>query len=441
MKGELKMAREKLMGRIFVSLFIIALLGLTVVSGITIASNGSDDSTNAAKRPILTAARQIFNDSKEFKQKRQEITAAIKEKQLEMEKKKLEITTAIAQRHLEMEQKRKELNQSMEQRKHEWEQKRLELANRLKEKKLERNQTKERNIAERDQKKEELKQKLDIRKEEKKQARGNELDARYSHLVCKINLGVAQAENLADYVSADTLTEQNDQIISDLEILNGYVESGNVSAFNNFEKTTLRTDVKDLQDLIKGLTHDIKALNLSDEEKKSIRDSWKESVSAYAQCNSESKKDVVSARSNFIDEQISEWNDAIEAAKLEGIDTSDLEEIVADAQELSKILDEAANATTDDLMKAKIDEVRNLHLHLWARFNIAKVDAYLSEVETQANEAGKQDKVAEIRELLSEASAIAQPGKVYADGEFQATWQKIKSASDKLRELVKSLKA
>jgi hypothetical protein len=411
--------------------------------GTSIASNNSDDGNNAgnnastrAVRPMLPVRKILddkINHSNQLIQKRLEITAAIKEKQAEMQQKRQNITAAIKSRLSDRDLNISRLNVIIAQRQ-------LEIKRNIKQKQIERDELKKLNIAQRESKREELKQKINLRKEEKKIAKGNELEARYSHLVCKINLGIAQSENLADYTSAETLTDLNDKIISDLEILNGYVELGDVTAFNTYERTTFNPDVKSLQDLIKSLTQNIKALNLSDEEKKSIRDSWKESVSAYSECNSESKKEIVFARSNFIDEQINEWNDAIKAAILAGVDATEMESIVNEAEELSNLLDQAANATTDDQMKSNIEEIRDLHLHLWARFNIAKVDAYLTLVEQQANDSGMQNDVAEIRQLLDEASAKAQPGKVYGDGDFQATWQNIKDASNKLRQLVNSIK-
>ena len=273
---------------------------------------------------------------------------------------------------------------------------------------------------------------------EKNDAKIQELGARYSHLECRLNLVKAQADNSAKYLSSAGLSEKKDKLDADFATLKGYADNGQSKEFNSFVTTTLKQDNKDIQDSVKDARKNLK--NITKENRNSLKDAWKSSIDAFNACNSNAKKSIAGARLAFMNAQISDWNKVIDEMKAKGLDTSALEAVVADASQLTALLNEASNAETDDEFKSKADEARNLHLHLWARFHIAKVKAYLAKVEPKAVQAEMNDKVTEIKNLLNEASQLAQTGKKYGDGEFDKTWSDIRQASEKLKDLSKSLK-
>jgi hypothetical protein len=274
----------------------------------------------------------------------------------------------------------------------------------------------------------------------KKDARGEEISARYKNLECRVNLGLAQADIIDKYTNISGIDTKIAKVRSDLVTMKGYADSGNTTLFNDFMKNTVKADVDDLQRSIQEFYKGFKSQNLTNETRTALKADWKDAISDFADCNGEARRDVVSAREKFMDEQINEWNQVKENFRVRGFDVRDMDSIDADAERLNELLGQALNSTSDADFKAKIEEARQLHLHLWARFQIAKLDSYLTKLEPLADKANMTVQVTEIRALLTEATELALPEKAYSEGDFKATWEKIKLASEKLNDLAKNLR-
>lgn len=268
----------------------------------------------------------------------------------------------------------------------------------------------------------------------------NDLNARSQHLGCRSDLLKSQAQSLSTLVTAPS----TDKLDSDMTQLSQLATSGNVKDFNSFVKNIVKPDFDSVRDNIKSAKAELKALNLTKAEKKKLlldsRVAWKSAIDKFKQCNSQSKRTIADTRKNAIMQDIARWNSQIEKMKAKSIDTTGLESVVADANKLASMLDSAVQAADDAAFKQKVDEVRNSQLHVWARFHIAKIEAYLNNLEPSANEAGLSSKVSEIKALLSEAKQLALSGKKYGEGEFDKTWKDIKDAGELLKSLSKSLK-
>jgi hypothetical protein len=269
----------------------------------------------------------------------------------------------------------------------------------------------------------------------------NNLEARYTHLSCKAELVKAQSGILSKLVNS---TPGADTIDANMEKLKQYADSGDVKGFNTYAKTTLTSSFKTFGGKLLTARNDYKTLNISRKEKRegletAVTD-WKAAMAAFGDCNNNAKRNLVDVREQDITKTIDNWSSIVSDMKSKGLNTTEQEAVIADAGQLQAMLQDAQQATDDAAFQAKIEEARQLQLHLWARFYIARIESYLQQIEPKAIEAGKTEQVSEIRGLLNSSKAIAANGSKYAEGEFEQTWQNINQAGEKLKELAKSLK-
>jgi hypothetical protein len=274
--------------------------------------------------------------------------------------------------------------------------------------------------------------------QEKQTAIKQELQARYTHLECKATLAKARANTVATYLTIPDINDKTAKLATDMDTLKGYADDGKIKEFNDLISKDIKEDLQDIQQAVVDVKPDLK--NKSMANKQAIRDSWKGAVAAYATCNADEKRNIVTGRIAVMNAQVNDWNKVINNLKQKGLKTTELEKVVTDAAGLTTTLNAANDAISDDSFAAKVKEARDLHLHLWAQFHIAKINAYLDKVEPMANASNLSKKVTDIRDLLDKANQMATPGKQYGEGEFETTWEYIKEAGDKLKDLVSQLK-
>jgi hypothetical protein len=267
-------------------------------------------------------------------------------------------------------------------------------------------------------------------------ARGNELNARFAHLQCRVDLVGSQAANVAQYATSPNL----DKLNQDMTSLKTYADAGDVTSFNKYVKDTLTPEYKAVKDGVAGARDSVRAMNLTAQQKTSLRNSWKTNIETFAECNANTRRDIVDKRKIIITDAVTQWEKEVTNMKSKGIDTAQAEQVIADATTLTTLLDDSLKLTDDDAFKQKLDEINDLHLHIWARFHVARLTSYENFIDLNATAAGYGTKITQIKTLLQSASDMAKPGKKYAEGEFKQTWQNIKDAQELLRNLVKDLK-
>jgi hypothetical protein len=176
--------------------------------------------------------------------------------------------------------------------------------------------------------------------------------------------------------------------------------------------------------------------NLTNTQKMSLRNDWKTITETYSKCNADTRRIIVESRKNIIDVDIDKWNTEVESMKGKGLDTAEMELVIADGSQLSGMLDDALKLTSDSEFKTKIDEINDLHLHIWARYHIARLNSYIVKIEATPGSTEYADELNSIKALLNEAENLATPGRKYGNGEFTTTWNNIKQAQNELKGIV-----
>jgi hypothetical protein len=269
----------------------------------------------------------------------------------------------------------------------------------------------------------------------------NNLEARYMHLACKAELVKAQSGILSELVNS---TPSSGTIDANIEKLKEYADAGDVKGFNTYARTTLTSSFKAFNSNMITARNGWRDLNQSRREKregltKTISD-WKAAIDAFSDCNNNAKRNIVFVREEQITKAIENWNQIVSDMKAQGLNTTAQEGVIGDAEQLRTMLQEAQQISDDTEYNAKIEEIRQLHLHLWARFSITRIESYLENIEGNATTSKQTELVMQIKSMLSSSKAIAAKGNKYAEGEFEQTWQNIYQAGQKLKELSKSIK-
>lgn len=266
----------------------------------------------------------------------------------------------------------------------------------------------------------------------------NDYAARLEHIDCRIDLTKKQIDLLSSM--NETLIEHKNTLDTDYAKLKESGDALNHTAFR-YAFAELRDDLKETARDIREVKKDIRTMNKTKEERKVLRENHQTLMREFVLCLNETENKKLDSRIAYLNRWITRWNGAIEEMKAKGYNTSEMESVVMDAQEkLIPAIEALKNSTTEN-RKMLMEEARSLHLHLWARFQIARVRSYLSSIESDAIAKGYQAEVDAIKTKLNTASTLAVEGKKYGPGEFETTWKTIREATRMLKELNKKLKA
>ena len=266
----------------------------------------------------------------------------------------------------------------------------------------------------------------------------NDFNARLDHLSCRIDLVKKQIDLLSGVDAS--LSSLKAPLDTDYAKLQEFANSFKVKEFSQYFTTTFKDNFMKTYKAIQTAKLQVIRSNLTKEERISLRDNHKTAVAQFAACINEADKNVAEIRAKYLDAWINRWNNVIAKMKEKGFDTTEMEAVVAEAQDKLKPALDSIKTAGKDARKTMMENARALHLHLWAKFEIARVSSYLKSIESDAVAKGYQADVDAIKAKLNEAGNIAVAGKRYKEGEFESVWKLIRDAAQMLKELNKKLK-
>lgn len=273
-----------------------------------------------------------------------------------------------------------------------------------------------------------------------KETKRNDFNARISHIMCRVDLTKKQIDLLSGVDS--NLSTYKAALDADVAKLKEFANAMNHKEFGSYFTTTFKDDLKKAVVAIKSAKSDIRKANLTKEEKTTLKDGDKAAIAEFANCTNKAEKDWSDKRADHLNSWIEKWSRIIARMKDKGYDTAGMESVVSDAEsKLLPALQAIKNATTKEARKTAMENARNLHLHLWAKFEIARVKSLLMYVDDDAIAKGYQADVDAISAKLDEADKLAVSGKKYKDGEFETVWGVIRDAAKMLKDLNKKMRA
>jgi methyl-accepting chemotaxis protein len=140
---------------------------------------------------------------------------------------------------------------------------------------------------------------------------------------------------------------------------------------------------------------------------------------------------------DFLNAKAALWEATINDMNEKGFDTAEMQEVLEKAKaEAIEPLTEAFNSGNAEEMIKTRREIHAKHLHSPANFRIAQVNSVLSEFREDLINAGFEEEVKQIDELLETAGNLAVPGHKYENNELQTVWDSIKEARQLLRQII-----
>ncbi len=275
---------------------------------------------------------------------------------------------------------------------------------------------------------------------EVKASKRNDFNARLSHINCKVDLIKKQIDLLS--MIDNNLTSYKTSLDSDFTKLKEFADAMNHKEFDSYFTTTFKDNLGLAVNAVKTAKGAVIRSNLTKEERSTMKTDHKAIISEYADCVNKRGGEVGEKRADHLNSWIEKWNKVIAKMKEKSYETAEMESVVSDAQnKLIPALQTIRDATTKEARKTAMENARNLHLHLWARFEIARIKSYLGSIEDDAIAKGYQADIDAINARLNDADKLAVSGKRYKGGEFETVWMAIKDAAKMLKDLNKKLKS
>ncbi len=278
-------------------------------------------------------------------------------------------------------------------------------------------------------------------------SRPDVLGLKYDLMGCRVDAVIA----LVEYGMDNTNVSGGDEIIAglegDMESLGEYADKGDRQGFNEFMQDELREDLKNAVIYLKDVKRELISGNQGggnhsggpNEGMNEWVELHQSVMQERAECIQSTALDFARGQENEFEERLRNMNETMENLRNKGVDVSEMEDIMDEAYENLEELSDAIDTGNVSTIHETVKQLREKHLHIWARFHIAKVDAILDAIEQQADEAGYSSEVSEIRALMDGIEPLVQPGNPYDPGEFEEVKTALREAHQKLRDLIRML--
>ncbi len=265
------------------------------------------------------------------------------------------------------------------------------------------------------------------------------LNLKYGLIECRVNAVIS----LVQYGENNTNTSSSglaDKLAGDLSTLKGYSDRGDRQGFNDFVKGELRNDLRDATLYLKGVRKEIVKGGKN-------RSSASDGQNYFVQVRQDRAKCLKSVALDFAKKQVNEVKTRVNGMKnttaklkAKGVDTSEMDKIMGEAEaNLDELRDAEAKGNASTIQET-VKGLREEHLHIWARFQIAKMKAIVDATDDEAISKGYQSDVTEISALLDDASSKVKIGRVYNPGDFEYVKSALKQAHEKMKNLLKKMR-
>jgi hypothetical protein len=275
------------------------------------------------------------------------------------------------------------------------------------------------------------------------QERGDALQARYSHSVCFSEQANAIADAYLEcYATTDSeLSSLQGQLATDMAALKSAADAANAQDFHQLLTGAIKDDLAAMTGRLKEIRQGMAGVGRNGSQaRQCIVAAFKTSREEFGACKDNAVLEDGRTTLAWFNMWRGRWQEVITNMSGKNLSTSQMQSILGEADASAQSMQSAIDSGNPETVRSTAKSLREQHLHLWARFSIARVQSYLDALEPYANQYGMQGKVSEIRGLLSSASSLAQSGRAYSDGEWKTAWDTIKSAGQKTNELMKAIR-
>ncbi len=271
----------------------------------------------------------------------------------------------------------------------------------------------------------------------------------FSDIKCKNNLSAGVLDSILLRVPAASSTNGLLQYINKLKIdilqLQTYFNNEDKAGFRDYVKNTYNTDLKDAKQAVNEWRKTNK--NVTGEQKTNMKEDYDRLKAAYTNCHLISLKEYEINRVIEFNNILSAYQNKISELSKKGVDVTSLNKLMVDAR--SQII-QAYQLKIESGMDVKdikktfnyclLDGCKDgTNFHLAAKFEIAKLDLALQQIENNSEAVDAVDKIIELKGYINAArTALNSVGTAYYTKEQKETiWTNIKSAQSAIRDIKK----
>ncbi len=266
----------------------------------------------------------------------------------------------------------------------------------------------------------------------------NLFEMQYEKIACRADFYTSVLKSIKSAglnVNVDVIESS---IATHKEELKVAADSGGRQAFSDAVKA-LQGDSKQLVSIYGGLKNIIPNGAAGKEIKTKLKTDFSKNKETRNNCLKDASIGLGKVQLDYVKTWKTDAENTIATLSAKGLDTTKMDDVLSDLQgKIDRMEDVLATSDVSQIENAR-KEIREEHLHIWARFQIVRIDAILNILEPKATEKGLSTQVQEIRSLLSDADSKVVVGKFYNEGEFQQVQETLKQAVAKLRTLFKSV--
>lgn len=214
--------------------------------------------------------------------------------------------------------------------------------------------------------------------------------------ICRLDFYTTLLEDSNDYGLEIEVGEVVNVLNEDKVALEA-VES--VDEWRTLIKDTIKEDGKQAVLLLKDIKKALKSSE-SDELREMAKEDFDSAKEDFANCNGNQNTNVAKGQLNVVTIWIQHTHKVAEELEAKGIDSSEMYEVIAQAQELEDKLQDAIDSGDPEIIKQTREEVNREHYLLFVRFHMAKVSAILDALESEAEDKGFTDELNEVKSLV-----------------------------------------
>ncbi len=278
------------------------------------------------------------------------------------------------------------------------------------------------------------------------------LEAKYTKIACAIDFRADVMEVTAEKVTqASDLIAHAETLSNDKAQLQALAKAGDAKDFREYVRETLRPHMKEAKNAFREDRKKFKEWNVSKETILELRGEYNESRAEW-NCRDGAILQVGEAKVAWYEAHLAKKEARTQNLSEKGIDTTEMEEIIANAwTQIVAPLREAVSSEDPLTVKNALRTYRlfnggnesSISYHFAAKYQVARLGAILEAIAPEAREAGYEGKVDEIQGIVDSTKALLSEiaDEKYAPGEGEEVWGNIRHGFTQLRELIRSLRA
>jgi hypothetical protein len=281
-------------------------------------------------------------------------------------------------------------------------------------------------------------------------------DARYTEASCRIDRfsAILNAYETCTSQSFSNANSSLTKLNTDMSQIKTAADAGNRTQLIDLMKVYAR-DTKSLMDALRTAKSSFHDRDLTEKEKNStksrnlttastvkvcIKDIFDKATADFASCHNNAVINQGKAVAAWLGAWKDKWNNIISNMSAKGYDTTGMTGVVSGVDgAITQINDAVSSGNATHVIDAE-KTVKDEQLHLWANFNIARLEAYITNLTSlaQSNETGTLN---DAQNYLNDAKTMTAPGTPYGPGQFDKTWDDIKAAAIDISAVIKAIHA